>query len=521
MVLRVSSFGSLRWFLAPACLLLGLVLTTAFAPFSYYWLIIPVLGLVLTGWHLATPGAAALAGYCFGLGYMGSSSYWLYYSLHDHGEASPFVALGATALFVAILAVFFAVLATVVALARKKSTNMYLTLLLWPSAWVLCEWLRTVSFADFPWNLLGQAMIDSPFFGLFPLIGVYGVSWLTVFLASLLVLVCSNTFCGVLRRGSGFLRQAGAFCVAAVVVVGASLSSEISWTSPLPETIRVGVVQANIRQDDKFKPEHYDSIVVRYLRMTKSVDADLVVWPETALPQIYENLQSSVFLPLAKELLSRGTVLVSGVFSRDSESKRFQNSLVILGEEPQFYHKRHLVPFGEYLPWRGLLNIFSALVRIPMSDMLAGKEPALLSVGGYKVGVSICYEVAFADEMREASRQANYLLSISNDSWFGDSSAPLQHLQIARVRAAEAQLPMVRATSTGVSAIIARDGSVIAQAPLFSEQVLSGTLQPRSGITLFMRWGDLPLLLASFLMILLTFLLPKCRSACARGGFKG
>ncbi len=516
MALTGSFLGLSRRFLLSACLLLGLVLVTAFAPFSWYWLAIPVLGFVLAAWHQATPGRAALAGYCFGLGYMGGSSYWIYYSLHDYGEATSFVALSATALFVAILAVFFAVLAMVVALARKKNIGAFLTLLLWPSVWVLCEWLRTASFTDFPWNLLGQAMIDSPFLGLFPLLGVYGVSWLTVFLASLLVFVCSNAFVSAPQRRSGFLRWAGAVCMVVMVIVGALYSSEIRWTTPLPEPIRVAIVQANISQDDKFKPEHYRGIVDRYLRMTKSANADLVVWPESALPRIYGDLQNSFFQPLAKELLSRETVLISGVFARDSESGRFQNSLVAFGDEPLLYHKRHLVPFGEYMPWRGLLNIFSALVRIPLSDMLPGTALGLFSVGGHNVGVSICYEAAFADEMREASLQASYLLNVSNDSWFGDSSAPFQHLQIARLRAAEAQLPMVRATSTGVSAIIAHDGRVIRQAPLFSEQLLSGDLQPRSGTTLFVRWGSLPLLVASFLVMLLAFFLPFCRSACAR-----
>ena len=471
----------------------GVALTGAYAPLSWFPLAVLVPAAVLWSWRRRTPKAAALSGWVFGLAHFATSFYWVYYSLHDFGEAPAMLAVAATLLFVAALAVYFAALAWAVSCAARFVPIALSCLLLYPSLWSLSEWLRGVLLTGFPWNVVGQAAVDSPLAGVLPVFGATGASWLVVFLAGCLVLAFSR------RNTRTVIVAAGAFV--AVSVAGA-VSALLEWTAPAGERVEVALAQGNVEQNLKFDRDNFRRIVEAYRGLSaRALGADLVLWPETAVPAYYDLLEKELAVPLGDEIREAGGEFVLGAFVRDEDGGAY-NALVKVASPPQVYRKRHLVPFGEYLPLRGLLNFFRAWILIPMSDLKAGRDRPLMRVGEHDVGVSICYEVSFASEIMDALPEAAYLINVSNDSWFGDSTAPYQHLQLARLRTAETGRAMVRATSTGVSAVIDHEGNVVERSRQFAEQLLTATVEPRRGRTPYSVWGDVPVLAWSLLSVL-------------------
>lgn len=481
-------------------LLSGALFSSSFAPFSFpFFLWMPAA--VLYGFYRFRPSPSACLrnGYFFGIGYFSAGVYWVYNSLHDYGGASPVFAASATFLFIAFLSLFFALLAFALGFFARRLPLPYLGCLAYPSLWALSEWLRGSGWVGFPWNLFGQAFIDFGFLdAFFPWIGVYGVSWTAVFLSALAVLF----FVGPPRRR---LLSLTAFLA---VFALAALLSRVPLSQPFGEEIKVGLVQANVAQGDKFDRRKTGLILERYWRMTRQLlGAELIVWPETAIPLTYETFDDRL-LDLQKQVEEAGGSLLAGFFTRGNGGE-YYNSIVLVDEAPRYYHKRRLVPFGEYMPARAWLDYFGRFVSIPMSDLSAGGGPGQLLIAGHQVGVSICYEAAFGSELAAASGQSAYLINLSNDSWFGDSLAPHQHLQIARLRAAESGRMMVRGTSTGISAIIDFDGKIISRLDGGQEAALRGVIQPRKGETFYTRWRDGPVLTASLLMLLFCFFLLK------------
>ena len=468
----------------------GIALTGAYAPLSWFPLAVLAPAVTLALWRRA-PRVAAARGWVFGFAHFGTSFYWLYYSLHDFGQAPVVLAVAATMLFSAVLAVYCAGLAWVTAHVARRTGKALLCLAVYPSLWVLSEWSRGVLLTGFPWNFIGQAAIDSPLAAILPVFGTLGVSWVTVFFSGCLVLVLS-------RRGVTRVVVPGA---AAAVFVTAMVMDPLKWSVADGEPIEVALVQPNVEQSLKFDPDEFERIVNGYRELTaRAVGADLVLWPETALPAYYDVIEPDVLTPLNDEIRAAGGEFLLGAFVRDGAGT--YNAVAMVARPPRVYYKQHLVPFGEYLPLRGLFEFFRKWILIPMSDLRAGSGPPLMRVGGRDVGVSICYEVSFASGIIAALPRAAYLINVSNDSWFGDSTAPHQHLQMARVRSVETARAMVRATSTGISAVIDHRGAVVARSRQFSEQVLTAPVQPRRGRTPYVSWGDAPILAWSLLLVL-------------------
>ena len=498
-----------------ASVLAGVALTGAYAPLSWFPLAVLAPAVVLVLWRRTLPAAALLKGWIFGLAHFGTSFYWMYYSLHDFGEAPVVLAVLATALFVAVLAVYFAVLAWATACAARHlidlSGGAWLYLFVFPSLWGLSEWGRGVLLTGFPWNLIGQAAVDSPLSGMLPLFGATGASWFTVFLSGCLVFALSRRVVWRVVALSTFV---------AVFAAGVTVRS-LEWTETDGDVIEVALVQPDVRQSLKFDPNEFGRIVRTYRELTvRATGADLVLWPETALPVYYDLIEHDFLAPLDSRIRAAGGELVLGAFVRDEMGT--YNAVVLVDEPPQIYRKRHLVPFGEYLPLRGLFEFFREWVLIPMSDLKAGEgqRQPLIKIGGRDVGVSICYEVSFAGEIADALPQAAYLINISNDSWFGDSTAPHQHLQMARVRAAETGRTMVRVTSTGISAVIDHQGAVVAQLRPFTRQVLTAAAEPRRGRTPYVGWGDAPVLGWSFIFAFVPWIAAWAAARASRRRFR-
>lgn len=474
--------------LSPAvgCLLAaaaGILTTLTASPFELWWLGPVAAGLIYLGIHTLTPGQAALRGWSYGLGLFGSGASWVYVSIHDYGYTGVPLALLLTVLFVAGLALFPAVTLWL----YRRLTGPRLAWLSFAGAWVLGEWLRTWLFTGFPWLLLGTSQVDSPLAPWAPVGGVYLLSLITALTGSLGV--------ELLHR-----RWWAALPVVALWLVPLALPAQ--WTSPAGEPLRVALLQGNLDQAIKWTAEGQREAANRYSELTRAQadDPDLIVWPEAALP-MFER-EARPILERVQSNLAPDTALLTGILQRDGEGL-YYNSVIGLGEVEGEYRKTHLVPFGEYLPLESLLAGTIAFFDLPMPAMTPGPEgQAPLRAAGTTIGNAICYEIIYADRVAAQARHAALLLTVSNDTWFGRSIGPLQHLQMARLRALENGRQVIRATSNGVTAIIDERGHITARAPQFEIASLAGEVTPMQGLTPFTRTGSWPTWLLAALLVL-------------------
>ena len=457
----------------------GALSVLAFAPFHLFPLPLLTLTLLFRLWLDAPPRRALRIGWLFGCGFMGFGVYWLHISIDQFGNVGTPLAIAATLLFVLFMALYFGLAGW---LGRSLGGGRRLQLLLaFPAAWGLVEWLRGWVLTGFPWLAMGYSQIDSPLAGYVPLLGVYGGGWLLTLSAGLLLLLLLDSRARRVWTAAGLL-----------LWVGGALLGQQQWTRPAGDPLRVSLVQPSIPQSLKWEPQMRLPSMRKYAELTRTHwESDLIVWPETAIPDFLHRVEEDFLLPLAEEAAHHGSRLLMGVPILDLESGRYYNAAWVAGRSGEVYHKRHLVPFGEFLPFEGLLRPLLSFMEIPMADFAAGNETRpLVRIGDTPVGVSICYEDAFGEEVVEALPEAAYLVNLSNDAWFGDSLAPHQHLQIARMRALETGRPLLRATNTGISALIDPRGEILAATGAFEETVLTGVIQPMAGATPFVRSGN-------------------------------
>lgn len=475
-------------------LVAGGVLPLAFAPYSLAPLALLSPAALLWAWQHGDARLGARRGWLFGLGMFGVGTSWVHVSIHVYGHTGLPLSIALTALLVAYLALFPAGLGY--GFRRLfPQPECWANLGAFPAAWVLFEGLRGWLFTGFPWLDLGYTQLGWPLAGLAPVLGVSGMSW-AVALSAALVLVA--------LRPSALRARALALAGLVLLWGGAAALGPIAWTEAAGAPLRVALLQGNIPQDLKWDPEQRRAIVKRYLRLTlENEQRDLIVWPETALP-VYRHQAEELLADLDADLRKHDAAALIGTPTMDADGKRYYNSVLTLGDGQGLYHKRHLVPFGEYLPLdallRGLINFFS----LPMSDFSAGAQhQPLLRVKGIPVAPSICYEVAYPEEVRDWLPEAQLLVSVSNDAWFGRSIGPFQHLQIAQMRALETGRYLLRATNTGLTAIIDEHGALRAEAPQFEVAALTGEAQPRTGATPYVRWGGAPVWLGALLVLAL------------------
>ena len=434
----------------------------------------------------------SLHGFIFGCGYFGFGIYWTYNSLHDFGQAPPAVAVFISGLLIITLALFPVMILCAWQWCRQQVGDKAIWLL--PLFWFAFEWIRGWILTGMPWLSLGYAYTDSPLAGFAPVVGVYGISALSILMSIALVKIVRQ-------------KQYAAFVIVALVPGSGFFLQSIDWTEAYGVPLDITMVQGNIPQEIKWQYEQRQNIFNTYWRETNQHwDSDLIVWPETALPGRSERIENSILAPLAKAASEKGSHILTGVIVSDSASNRFYNSMVLLGENRAAYHKRHLVMFGEYYPMRGLLDFMRSWINIPYSDLAPGPyDQTLMSVKGIKLGVSICFENVFSRSIFIDIPDANILVNASNDAWFGDSLAPHQHLQIAQMRANETGRPMVRSTNTGISAFIDSRGKIIQRSEQFKTTTLTQNVQGRSGVTPFYYFAKAQAFIA--ILIVLTLLI--------------
>ncbi len=482
--------GMLSIWLLPA--IAGACLPFSFAPYYFWPIAFPALGLLYRFFAYSNVKQALIQGWTFGLGFFGVGVSWVYVSIHEHGNAPIPLALALTALFVAAIAIFPAVQFALTA-KLSRSIHSITNLIIFISMWVLFEWIRSWLFTGFPWLYLGNAFIDTPLAGWAPIAGVYGVSLLSLLSVACLYLAWHYRRKEIVISATGLLLA---------IWLGGAFLGQVRWTDPAPNSFKVSMVQANIPQEEKWLPANRSRITRDYLDLTDTLwGSDLIIWPETALPY-FKHQAESFLAKLDKKARETNTALAMGILSADFNSlgeATIYNSFTIVGLGEGLYNKQKLVPFGEYVPLeeqlRGLIQFFN----LPMSDMAKGSDQQTsLKFGNAHLMPLICYEVVYPDFVAAYAQTADILVTVSNDSWFGASIGPHQHLQIAQMRALETQKYMLRSTNNGITAIIDPWGQVMTKAAQFEKTVLTGEARLQKGETPFVKTGSTPVLLLVF-----------------------
>jgi apolipoprotein N-acyltransferase len=467
-------------------LVAGAATVLAFAPLGAWPLALATLAWLAWRWSQAAPRECFLQGFWFGLGLFGAGVSWLYISMTQFGGMPAPLAAIATAGFCAFLALFPAAAGWLQ--ARIPASPAVRALLLIPAAWTLAEWLRLWLLTGFPWLAAGYAAAGWPLAGYAPVFGVFGVSFATVALAGAIALLAA-------RRS----RALAATALVAIAGAGEALR-HVPWTAPAGAPFSAALLQGNIPQDLKFRPDRYAATLDTYAQLVEGSKAKLTVLPETAVPRFLDQVDPAYLARLEAAARANGGDLLLGVPTRNAAGGYFNSALTLGVSPPQAYHKAHLVPFGEFIP-PGFGWVLR-LVQIPLADFARGApEQAPLAAAGQRIAVNICYEDVFGDEIARAAARSTLLANLSNVAWFGDSLAPGQHLQIAQLRAIETGRMHLTATNTGITAAIDRDGRVLARLPAFTVGRLEVTAQGYDGLTPYLRWQDWPVIAACALLL--------------------
>ena len=484
----------------------GAVHACSFAPWNQPWVQVLALAALfaLEGRSRSAKASAGL-GFAFGLGWFGVGISWVYISMHVYGQMPMALAAAATAAFCAYLAIYPA---AALGLARKIFPGPLARLTLGlPALWMISEWLRGTVFTGFPWLAGGYAHTDGPLAGWAPTLGMYGITLIAALLGGAVALLLSD-------RAPRRRRLAGLTGILLLGVGGGWLGGILAWTHPAGTPISVRLVQANVAQELKFEPNGIARAFEAHWKLMQGPRVDLVALPESIFP-VPMRLVPPAYLQAFRDFArAERSAVTFGVFLEEPRANYFNSAVAFApdalsvgtgtqaGDLPLLrYSKRHLVPFGEFIPpgFRWFVN----LMQMPIGDQQRGKSAQPLALAGQRIAINICYEDLFGAEIIEAWRTPDaptLMLNMSNLAWFGDSLALPQHLQISRMRALETQHPMLRATNTGATAIIDARGIVTAQLPALTAGALSGQVQGYDGRTPFIRYGNLPALLIALVL---------------------
>ena len=451
----------------------------------------------------------------YGLGFYGVGASWVFVSIRQFGDASLPLAVLLTTIFVSFLALIFTLPFLLSAYSQRfKVNSWFLHCLLMCLLWLLGEWSRSWLLTGFPWLFLGYAHVDTAVSGFAPLLGVYGVSAVSLFISA-----CLATLFRHIYKNSQHSEQihwqkylqtlAKPLSLIIFTLVAGMLLQKISWSrAALDSTISVAMVQGNVPQQRKWDPEFLTETKERYEHLTaEHWGADLVIWPEAAIPLLY-NQAIPYLNDIQEQVRITDTVFVTGILFDEWKNLRPQyfNSILAIspneGASYQWFHKTRLVPFGEYVPLENWLRGLIAFFDLPTSIINIGPEGQdNLDLGFTRMALAICYEIAYPSLVAKRAQESGVVVTVSNDAWFGKSWGPLQHFQMAQMRAIETQRPVLRATNNGVTAAVDHNGNIISEAPRFQQASLQTDIMPRQGSTPYMIWRDWPLVSVSILIL--------------------
>ena len=469
----------------------GAALAASFAPLNFWPLAVLCPAVLMWLWQDAPAREAARLGFCFNAATFAAGTYWLYISIHGFGAAPIWLAFILMLGLVGIMGLYHAALGYAAARWLPR-TGVARWLIALPASWLLVEWWRGWFLSGFSWLSLGYSQTDTWLAGFAPLVGVYGLSALLLVSAGALATLALGT-----RR---------ARLIAAIVLVVPWLSGaglrQVSWTHPSGPPVAVAVIQGAIPQDQKWLDSNKDTTLKLYQGLTeKALGVPLIVWPESAPADVANDI-----VPYLDHLYTEARVhhsaLVMGVLraesvpaakgGADSEGEtRYFNSVLALDDTVSWYDKHHLVPFAEFFPVPHFVRSWLRLMSLPYSDFTPGAaEQAPLAAAHLQLGATICYEDAYGSSMLTVLRRADTLVNVTNDAWFGHSTARHQHFQIARMRALEAGRYLVRAANDGISAVVGPHGEVVARAREFQPLVLVSRIVPLKGLTPYAVVGN-------------------------------
>ncbi|WP_227538727.1 apolipoprotein N-acyltransferase [Moraxella canis] len=489
----------------------GAIFSLALAP--YYWVPVAILSPMLLYVVLKDCQSAKQAfwlGELYGFGTWAVGAFWLYHSIHYYGGVPTAMALVLIGVMSLVMGLFHALMAWAFVRFSAKQPMSF------AGFWVVQEWLKTWFLSGFPWLFVGYAFTEVSWLnGIAPIFGVFGLSFLAVFIGAAII--------ELFRRNIGHVIIGGVLTGTAVIisVIG------INWTKPTGSTTTVSLVQGNIPQDLKWQEGSGLQTIGIYAGLSQSEwGRDLVVWPETAIPMFQDEAVWQI-QAIAQQASQAGSAWMTGIMYRlmptvEGVMPILYNSVMLHDrDEVSVYKKQQLVPFGEYIPLGGLLDVLPGLEgmqgMVSLSRGHDDQDPLMLGgEHGEKIGAAICYEVAYPDTTRKNALGSDFLLTVSNDAWFGTTAGPIQHLQMVQMRSLENGRWFVRATNNGVTALIDHQGRVVSQIPQFERGVLRGEVPSYVGRTPYMVWGHYPVLGLAIVLILLSIWANKLKNTSAK-----
>ncbi|MGL4379585.1 MAG: apolipoprotein N-acyltransferase [Vibrio sp.] len=483
-----------------AAALVGVLTPLAFAPYQIWplALISPTLLLLLL--HQQTARRAAIIGYAWGIGQFAFGISWVHVSIDTFGGMPKIASLFLMTLLVGYLALYPALFGWLLnRWFANNSRSKWLGAV--PALWLITDWLRGWVMTGFPWLWLGYSQIDSPLANFAPIGGVE--------LITLLLLICAGSCAYALLN-----RHWLTLLIPLIIYATGYGLQAIQWVTPQTErNTTVALIQGNIEQGLKWLPNQRWPTIMKYTDLTReNWDADIIIWPEAAIPALESEIPSFLHNLDAAARINQSAV-ITGIINQNDDQQYF-NSVLTLGVTPHEeyrydlslrYHKYHLLPFGEFVPFEALLRPLAPFFNLPMSSFSQGEyvQPNLIAKG-FAFAAALCYEIIFNQQVRDnVTAETDFLLTLSNDAWFGRSIGPMQHMEIARMRALELGKPLIRATNNGITAITDQRGRIVAQLPQFETGVLRATVTPTRGSTPYYQFGTTPLYLWVGLVLLL------------------
>lgn len=483
------------WLIA---LLAGACLPFAFAPFNIYMLAFFMPAILLYLWLQSSAKHAFLRGLSFGIGFFTIGNSWIYISVHNFGNATPLLAAFLTGLLILLMSLYFALQGYVLRRFFKEKNNLLICLCAFPATWALLEYIRSFLFDGFPFLFLGYSQITTPFSGLAPMIGVYGLSLLTAFISGTIVLI--------FQRISLAQKLIGVVVTLLCLLLGSSYQGH-AWTKPFGKPIQLSLIQGNIPQLLKWDSNALNSILTKYITLTTPHwNSALIVWPEGAVP-IFPNQLPDFFNDLAERAQRHHTTLIVGAPLEDATTNTYYNGLLMLGKNHGSYRKRHLVPFGEFIPLQWLYEPLIKKLNIPMSNLSAGpQQQSALLFNDIPIATFICYETAFPIEALNEMQGKALAVNIVDDAWFGHSIAAAQQLQMTQMRALETGRAIAITANTGITALINPLGQVTHALPINTAGTLTAQTYAVSGNTPLLRFNYYPVLIIGIILMLLVLI---------------
>jgi apolipoprotein N-acyltransferase len=476
-------------------LLAGGLLSLAFAPFNFFWLSILCPAFLLFTWIQSQEKKQIILGsFLFGFGFFGTGVSWVYVSIHYFGGVDIIMTAFITLLFVTLLSSLFILQGLCFYYFSSRQLTMQ-TIILFSTLWALFEWIREWLFTGFPWLYLAYSQVNSPLAGFIPVLGVFGTAWIIASCSGLLI---------YFFYAQGKKRFFSMVLFIFIWILGGLLHT-IHWTHKINSPINVALVQGDIPQSLKWNPDAVVSTLTTYKNLTQKNWNDLIIWPEAAIPLTLNDAQDFLST-LNDNATEHHSNLITGIPIQLENQDAYWNAAISIGDGSGIYAKRHLVPFGEYIPLYTIFGNFMKMLNIPFPDSVPGSQKqvgltAKIDQHTIIIGTFICYEIAYSNLLYSDLPQSELLINISNDDWFGHSAAAAQQLQIAQTRALQSGRYLLSSANDGITAIVDDQGKSINILPRFIPGVLTGTAYAMKGTTPWAIWGDIPLILLLFLML--------------------